>query len=759
VIVVRRLPLGLPALFATVLVALVASGAAAGGEAATPTPTPTPTPAAAATARRSAEPQPPLSFGRASYTWTVKSIASKLPVELVSEAGVAVDDPVLQVSSARLTDGRGAQVTADEVIRRTPETVSVPAGGSTIAELQMRRLLAPGTYSVRLSAGRAGSGPLAHATVSIVFPGAKVPPTPLSDKQTVQAVRWIPLFDRTVQIRGSWIPLHAEPDVKITSPAALDLEDGTVLGALAGDQGGVAAVRSIADVKKLPSRVPGVQFAASGFDGPGKYTGTLDLLPDDEKAGTVEMTIVTKDAVIWPILALGIGIFIALRVLRWRNVRRRVIVWERRINAAKEANDAAEERLKSERAEPAAEERREGERAEPAAEERREGEPADRAAGEPVESEPAAPAGGGPPPWTTYRVSDFDHLVKNARNAMAVAALTSATSIPSQREKDFDECMVAMGVATADLESVRSVARELTAALDDAELTAVEDLPVTGKKPAWAATAEALLVGARVSADDLKKRLTEMQVATEFLTDSWPDLRERVGRDAAEILAADSDGREEFKAAWKALWDEPKLDLTVLDDRHDAAELARREALGKGRVRRLFRRRRRQPVTAAPKAQRLVEARRAAAAVAAPGPRMSVRLRLLIALAGGGAAGGAALLGNTPNKVAAVTFVLAAAGAEATAYAIRWVRGQFARDELRLGDTVVVALAVAVAIVTGLTALYFGKTFGTPSDYLTATLWGLSTAGAVSGIAEVLQALADSNAPQTEETPTQAAAG
>ncbi|MEA2310063.1 MAG: hypothetical protein QOE28_31 [Solirubrobacteraceae bacterium] len=694
----RRLPLGLPALFATALVALVASGAAAGGEAATPTPTPTPS--SAATAKRSAEPQAPLSFGRAAYTWTVKEFPGKLAVEVVNETGADITDPVVEVSSSRLTDSNGASVTAADVISRTLDTTTVPSAGSVIAELRMRRKLPPGTYSARLSAGRSGSGPVAHATVSIVFPGAKAPPEPFSDKQTVQAVRWIPFWDRTVQVRGSWIPLHAEPDVEITSPAKLDLEDGTLLGALAGDQGGVAAVRSIDDVKKLPSRVPGVQFEAAGFDGPGKYTGTLDLLPDDEKAGTVEMTIVTKDAVIWPIIALGLGIGIALRVVRWRNVTRRVIVWERRIRAAEEAYAAAEKRMELEK---------------------------------------------GAPSWATYRVSDFAVRAEETKTALREARQSSATSVAKDREQRVEDGLTAMRAATADLDSVRDTARALDAALKRADLTPVEGLP-GAEEPAWAVAARALLNGASVPDAELRARLTEMQVTTEFLTGPWKELRERVGRDATKIERAKPKARRKFEAAWQELWDNSELDADRLEALAHAAEKARAKAVG---VLATARRRARR-VTGADAAlpsQRFIEARVAAAATGGPGLRMRLRFRVPIDLLAGVFVGGAALLGNTPNKVAAIAFVLAAAGAEAVAYGIRWVRGQFARDELRLGDTVVVALAVVVAIVTGLTALYFGKTFGTPSDYLTAALWGLSTAGAVSGIAEVLQALADPDAP------------
>ena len=49
----------------------------------------------------------------------------------------------------------------------------------------------------------------------------------------------------------------------------------------------------------------------------------------------------------------------------------------------------------------------------------------------------------------------------------------------------------------------------------------------------------------------------------------------------------------------------------------------------------------------------------------------------------------------------------------------------------RLGrwDWLATGVAFAIAVFAGLTALYFGKSWGTPTDYVTAFLWGLTTGG------------------------------
>lgn len=87
-----------------------------------------------------------------------------------------------------------------------------------------------------------------------------------------------------------------------------------------------------------------------------------------------------------------------------------------------------------------------------------------------------------------------------------------------------------------------------------------------------------------------------------------------------------------------------------------------------------------------------------------------------------------------------------------------------ARDyRARLSHTrwLLAAVAFVVAIVTGLIALYFGKTWGTATDFVTAFFWGLTTQAALTGL---LAALApESNplsipAPPVATTPTTASA-
>jgi hypothetical protein len=53
-------------------------------------------------------------------------------------------------------------------------------------------------------------------------------------------------------------------------------------------------------------------------------------------------------------------------------------------------------------------------------------------------------------------------------------------------------------------------------------------------------------------------------------------------------------------------------------------------------------------------------------------------------------------------------------------------------------DLLIAAGALGIALFAGLNALYFGKEFGTPADYLNALLWGGTTEGAMAGLIAAL---------------------
>lgn len=63
------------------------------------------------------------------------------------------------------------------------------------------------------------------------------------------------------------------------------------------------------------------------------------------------------------------------------------------------------------------------------------------------------------------------------------------------------------------------------------------------------------------------------------------------------------------------------------------------------------------------------------------------------------------------------------------------------REDLRAEELLLSAIALAVATLSALGALYFGKVFGTPADYATAFLWGFGVDVSVRGFGNVLATL------------------
>src|SRR5262249_33253367 len=61
------------------------------------------------------------------------------------------------------------------------------------------------------------------------------------------------------------------------------------------------------------------------------------------------------------------------------------------------------------------------------------------------------------------------------------------------------------------------------------------------------------------------------------------------------------------------------------------------------------------------------------------------------------------------------------------------------RRKLAASEWLMTGLALVVAPVTGMLALYAGKNFGTLADYLTAFLWGFAIDTGVRGFAETFR--------------------
>ncbi|HHE73297.1 MAG TPA: hypothetical protein ENL34_13565 [Chloroflexi bacterium] len=148
---------------------------------------------------------------------------------------------------------------------------------------------------------------------------------PAVERWTLKAVRFLPFADPACVrgvLLGCTLPLDGKP---------VALEDPMPVGQLVNEEGGgglLVSVREASDHYAL------LDLA---FDRPwglvGNYTGVVDLVPGDPDAGIVEMSVHVKDSIVWPLLALWLGVTAARHLQRYLTVRRDVLGLLQRLNA------------------------------------------------------------------------------------------------------------------------------------------------------------------------------------------------------------------------------------------------------------------------------------------------------------------------------------------------------------------------------------------------------------------------------------------
>jgi hypothetical protein len=687
-----------------------AGGPAAAGEATVAAPAP-----AQPTAIGAPSPSPAISLDQAAYT-SLDGLKTAVSVDVRNETSSKTFKDLKLIPTLHgllRADGKPATVDSADVVGVTPPRGPVGPGqtGTFVIGLKPKGLVndvQPGTYSGTVAAVASGAPLVARATFTVTFPGnGATTAVPISAKQTVQAVRWIPFWDRTVQIRGSWIPLKP-PIAKSVAPIDLGLKAGQVLGAVAGDKGGVASVRYVGDTKTLPARVAGIQIAASGFDGPGTYAGALQLSPGE--AGKTELTIITKDAIIWPALAIVLGIWAALWARRWRLVGRRVQIWRRRLSTARARFTAAQTDFQAKA--------------------------------------------------TGTRWADYNASAAFRTDASKTGRLIdridddSFDAIAKGREKPVQTGLERLERARRAMTQLDHRARALEGAL--------AALPATNR-PAFAATADSLVVGKDVTLNGLTTTLSEMGDGAEAAR-SWPSWSRQVAEAIEQLKQVPDDSKHKPKAAralaeltkaWNKMRSSTDLGLVrradalkhalaraaaVLEDVHGSvlpqvapalSHLAPTLSAGKGAISAML-------TDILPQVNVSRRARLIAVAVAVA----VILAAAVLGLIGTAVPQVVGILCATALAVAATPAALRALR-RATLRGLAWLSdriGLFSTDELRRGDAWMTLLAWLVALGTGLAALYYTKTFGTPTDYLTATLWGFTATTALDAVAQALRA-------------------
>lgn len=136
---------------------------------------------------------------------------------------------------------------------------------------------------------------------------------PHVSKWAVTATRACPAFlsvcaDK-IQLENAVLPILTP-----TAGASSDFRQDRTIGYVSARRGGGAHIVSTGSADVLGGS--GVGLGVVGLDRPGTYEGKINFSPDDAKSGTVDLTVEATDHVLWPSLALLMGFGLALIVQR-----------------------------------------------------------------------------------------------------------------------------------------------------------------------------------------------------------------------------------------------------------------------------------------------------------------------------------------------------------------------------------------------------------------------------------------------------------
>jgi hypothetical protein len=204
------------------------------------------------------------------------------------------------------------------LVPRAPKKLELPAAGSAVIAIgPAAAKLPPGDYRGWLSVSEPASDTVVRRAVALTVPGptGKLAPKPGADKLTMVATRRWPWESDDMSLRGNELPLDLPAGTKedqVAVPAG-------ALGYLTGSSGSAAVLWDHVD--QVAGRLT-ANLKLSGLDGSATYAGSIQLLTEPDDAGKVEVELSATDMVLWPIIALLIGIALALWVKRWVNVGR-----------------------------------------------------------------------------------------------------------------------------------------------------------------------------------------------------------------------------------------------------------------------------------------------------------------------------------------------------------------------------------------------------------------------------------------------------
>ena len=415
----------------------------------------------------------------------------------------------------------------------------------------------------------------------------------------------------------------------------------------------------------------------------GKYSGTLDFLPADEKAGDVTLTVNVTDFILWPILVLLAGIALAVWGQHYTGVHRKILtLLERHANA--------ETTFK-----------------------------------------------GLPQSIHGYQISaNLDEKFKGLKETLV--GLDKAYFDKFDEEQKYTDAIVELEALEAHVDAWGKFETKLTAlkgaldklkpVVDTAERPPAEALPDPDLvHPVFYTTASGLLEGKAITLDEFTKLQAEIEGATR-LAREWEELeglaqwsrgRITVLRENYQSMTEKErerldEAHQSVNSAWFDLW------LAKNEEQITASGVRSEILIAKDAVWRLSHR------FGAP----------------APEPPPPTLVRVFAYVPGMDLVEPPETAGEVrPAKHYAFMRVPLPEISLDQLPAEPEKRVVFARQAIHRGDKSILYIAIVTALVTGLSAVYFPKNFGTLADYLAALIWGGATKAALEGLNAALGAL------------------
>jgi len=211
-------------------------------------------------------------------------------------------DPI-EVTYA-VTPLRGENGPASSAARLRVAPQSAKLGPAGTVEMVLSRAPGtkppPGVYTAAVLAYEAGGQAISRRQLRVIVPARRAEPKPLIESATVR------LFRHTLRIDGA----PTKDDLRIPVEAAstsLALVSTTRLGAIAFEDHVASVYWDGEDATgDEDGRTIGLRF--SGLEAAGQYEGTIDLLPLDDKSGTVKLTVIYSDGIWLPLLVVLLGV-------------------------------------------------------------------------------------------------------------------------------------------------------------------------------------------------------------------------------------------------------------------------------------------------------------------------------------------------------------------------------------------------------------------------------------------------------------------